>query len=77
METIGQFLHPYIFIGPEGALIEGVKKIIRWDSECIEMTAGGRVRLEGKRLEIEYKSMDSLLVKGRIETISFLRGREK
>ncbi len=75
METISLFLHPYIFIGPEGALVEGIKKIIRWDGECIEMSAGGRVRIEGKRLEIEYKSMDSLLVKGRIEGIFFIKER--
>ncbi|MBQ7897302.1 MAG: YabP/YqfC family sporulation protein [Clostridia bacterium] len=75
METISLFLHPYIFIGPEGALVEGVKRIVRWDSECIEMISGRRVRIEGKRLEIEYKSMDSLLVKGRIEGIFFLKER--
>lgn len=71
MEAINLFLHPYIFIGPEGALVEGARKILSWDSECIEMLSGRKIKITGKRLKIEYKTMDTLLVKGKIFNISF------
>lgn len=77
METKCLFLHPYIFIGPEGALIEGVKRIVRWDCEGIEMVSGRKITVKGKKLEIEYKSMDTLLVKGDICEIFFSRVKEK
>ena len=77
METINLFLHPYIFVGPEGALVEGVKKILCWDTECIEMLAGKRIIITGKRLRIEYKSSDALLVKGNICQIVFSGDKRK
>lgn len=77
MEIISGLIHPYIFVGDEGAFIEGVKKVVRWEEECIEILSGGRLSIEGERLRIEYKSMDTILVKGRIKSISFSKGRTK
>ncbi len=76
MEIMCGFLHPYVFIGPEGALVEGIKRIYLWDGERIELMAGGRIIILGERLEIEYKSMDSVLIKGRISDISFAREKK-
>ncbi len=77
MEVISGFIRPYIFVGDEGAFIEGVKKIVKWEETCIEILSGGRLCIEGERLKIEYKSLDTILVKGRIESISFLKGNKK
>ncbi|MBQ5746657.1 MAG: YabP/YqfC family sporulation protein [Clostridia bacterium] len=76
MEIMCGFLHPYVFIGPEGALVEGIKRIYLWNGERIELTAGRRIIILGERLEIEYKSMDSVLIKGRISAISFAREKK-
>ena len=76
MEIMCGFLHPYVFIGPEGALVEGIKRIYLWDGERIELMAGGRIIILGEKLEIEYKSMDSVLIKGRISAISFAREKK-
>lgn len=69
MEMRCGFLHPYVFLGPEGALIEGVRRIYLWNGERIELMAGRRITLEGECLEIEYKSQDCVLIKGKIKRI--------
>ena len=76
MEIIANFLNPYVFIGSEGILIEGIRKVGKWQNECIEVEASDKVlTICGERLKLEYKAMDSLLVRGRIEKIEFRRSR--
>jgi|GEM_PF-1656090 len=77
MEIINDFLHSYVFIGPEGALIEGVKKIQRWQEECIEVISQDKIVVCGKGLRVENKSMDSLVVKGSIEKIEFIKKKTR
>lgn len=76
MERLAGFLTPFIFVGPEGALIEGVKRILRWDECEIALLAGRTVVILGKGLKVGYKSSDSVLIKGRITAINFEGGRE-
>ncbi len=71
MERLADFLTPFIFVGPEGALIEGVKRIVGWDECEIEIEAGRRIAISGNRLKVGYKSSDSVLIKGRIREIRF------
>lgn len=74
MEIIANFLNPYVFIGTEGILIEGIRKVSKWQNECIEVESSAKTLVIcGERLKMEYKSMDSLLVRGRIEKIEFKR----
>ncbi|MBR6633949.1 MAG: YabP/YqfC family sporulation protein [Clostridia bacterium] len=76
MEIIANFLNPYVFIGSEGILVEGIRRVGKWQNECIEVESADKVlTICGERLKMEYKSMDSLLVKGRIEKIEFRRSR--
>ena len=76
MEMIMNFLCPYIFIGPEGVLVEGVRRVCKWNDECIELISGDRIiTIEGCKLKMQYKSMDSLLVNGTVKQIGFQRGR--
>lgn len=77
MEIMCGFLHPYVFVGPEGALIEGIKRIYLWNGDRIELMAGRRIVILGEKLEIEYKSMDSVLIKGKITDLSFVREKRK
>ena len=75
MEIISGLIRPYIFVGDEGAFIEGVKKVIKWQEDCIEIFSGGSISIEGEKLKIEYKSMDTILVNGKIKSISFSKKR--
>lgn len=76
MEMISDILSPFIFIGPEGILIEGVKSVHKWEEGTMEVSAGNkRLTVFGKKLRPEYKSGDSLLIKGRIEKIELGRRR--
>ena len=77
MEIIKDFLHSYVFIGPQGALVEGVKKINRWQEDCIEVISQDKIVVCGKNLRVENKSMDSLLVKGNIEKIEFIKRNKR
>ena len=74
METIGGFLTPYIFVGEEGILIEGIRRIVKWEESCIEVALlRGRVAVEGKGLRLEHKTLDSMLVTGHIHSLAFGR----
>ena len=75
MQIISGLIHPYIFVGDEGAFIEGVKKVVKWQEDCIEIISGGSISIEGEKLKIEYKSMDTILVNGKIKSISFSKKR--
>ena len=77
MEIMCGFLHPYVFVGPEGVLVEGIKRIYLWNGERIELMAGKRIVILGEKLEIEYKSMDSVLIKGKRDDIYFVREKRK
>lgn len=77
MEILCGFLHPYVFIGPEGVLVEGIRRIYLWNGDRIELMAGRRITILGERLEIEYKSLDSVLIKGRVTEVSFMKERGK
>ena len=75
---VNALMSSYIFVGPDGVLIEGVRKIHKWEQECIELSAERKIIVMGSRLRVEYKSMDSLLIKGEVSCISFLgRGGRK
>lgn len=77
MEMISDFLNPYIFIGSEGILIEGVKKVYKWENGLMEIRAGNkRVAVYGKKLCPEYKTNDMLMIKGTVEKIELGRSRE-
>lgn len=74
MELLADFLNPYILIGAEGILIDGIKRICEWNDECIEVVSGGKIiTVCGKGLKMLYKSMDSMLVSGKVERIEFKR----
>lgn len=76
MEMISDFLSPFIFIGSEGILIEGVKSVYKWEEGTMDVRAGNkRLTVCGRKLRPEYKSGDSLLIKGKIEKIEL--GRSK
>ena len=77
MEILCGFLHPYVFIGPEGVLVEGIRRIYLWNGDRIELMAGRRITILCERLEIEYKSLDSVLIKGRVTEVSFMKERGK
>ncbi len=76
MERLAELLTPFIFVGPEGALIEGVKRIVGWDECEIEIEAGRRIVISGKKLAVGYKTNGSVLIKGRINEIRFEGRRE-
>ena len=75
MEMVNGLMHSFIFIGPDGALVEGVRRIYRWEDGLIELLAERRLTLTGSGLRVEHKSMDTLLIKGRIDNISFEKRR--
>ena len=77
MEMISDFLSPYIFIGSEGILIEGVKSIYKWENGLMELRAGNRrITIHGKKLRPEYKTNDMMLIKGKAEKIELRRNVE-
>lgn len=72
MELLFDFLAPYIFIGAEGIIIEGVKHIKKWDRGEIVVTSPiNTITLAGKKLEIEQKTTDTLLIKGAVSSMTF------
>ncbi len=72
MEKIAELLTPYVFVGNEGMLIDGIKCVHKWEEDCIQLIAVGKIiTVEGRRLKLEHKSLDSILISGRITTIIF------
>ncbi len=72
MEVFADFLHPYILIGADGILIDGIKKVCKWNDDTIEaLTHNTLVTVKGKKLKMEYKTQDSLLVSGRVASVEF------
>lgn len=74
MEIIADFLNPYILIGAEGILVEGIRRVCKWEDNCIILTTvNSKITVTGKGLRPEYKSLDSLLVKGKVDSVGFER----
>lgn len=71
MELIAGFLTPYILVGKEGAFVDGVKRILRWDEEEITIEGSEKVTFFGKNLKVGYKTADSVLIKGKISSVVF------
>ncbi len=70
MEIIRGFLEPFITVGSEGIMIEGVRRMISWEAERIELaTRIKKITLVGKGLKMEYKSLDAILIRGQIDRI--------
>ena len=77
MELIAGFLTPYIYVGEQGILIEGIKSIRRWENGTIVVASPlGSIRIIGKGLEIDQRTEDHLLIKGRATSIEF-EGKSK
>ncbi len=74
MEVFADFLHPYILIGADGILIDGIKRVCKWGDETVEAATRDKIiTVKGKRLKMEYKTQDSLLVSGMVEAVEFGR----
>lgn len=74
MEFIDDFLEPYMLIGAHGILVESIRQVCKWEDKTVEIVSGNkRVTITGEDLKIEYKSLDSLLVKGKVKEIEFER----
>ncbi len=59
-------------VGQRQLFIENYKGIIEYTEECIRVqTKIGRIHVEGKRLNIEYYTVDDMKITGYITTIQF------
>ncbi len=73
MEIFSDFLHPYIFISGEGILIEGMRRIIVWEENCIILQAREKIRVSGEGLKLEHKGQDAVSVRGKVLSLEFLK----
>lgn len=75
-KMLGDFLNPYIIIGADGILVDGIKRVCKWENEKIEaVSKDKRIIISGEKLKMEYKTLDSLLVRGKVEKIEFARDK--
>ncbi len=78
MELVMDFISPYIFIGAEGVMIEGVRRITLWEEEKIELQlTRSNMTIEGKGLNFEYKSDEVIMISGSVEKIEFFKKGKK
>lgn len=78
MELVMDFISPYIFIGAEGVMIEGVRRITLWEEEKIELQlTRSNMAIEGKGLNFEYKSDEVIMISGSVEKIEFFKKGKK
>lgn len=74
MELVMDFISPYIFIGAEGVMIEGVRRISFWEKDKIELQLVGKnMSIEGRNLNFEYKSDEVIMISGSVEKIEFFK----
>lgn len=74
MELVMDFISPYIFIGAEGVMVEGVNRITFWEEGKIELQLTRRnMTIEGKNLNFEYKSDEIIMISGSVERIEFFK----
>ncbi len=73
MEIFSDFLKPYIFMSGEGVLVEGIRRILVWDEECIILQARERIKIAGEKLKLEHKGLDAVSVSGRVKSLELIK----
>ncbi len=73
MEIFSDFFKPYIFMSGEGLLVEGIKRIVLWESGCIILQSRERIRVSGECLKLEYKGEGAVSVSGKIQSVELLK----
>lgn len=64
-------------LGDFQVCIENYRGIIEYTESLIRIqTKDGRIRICGRRLRIEYYTNDEMEIKGKIDTLEFVSGRE-
>jgi hypothetical protein len=71
VEILQKLRDPYIFMSHEGLLVEGVCKIILWESERIILLSREKISVAGESLRLECRGRETVLLSGRIRSVEF------